>query len=135
MYRLINIITSVTRKNNNIDTESFKYYFRANKKIITKLRLHKRILQDISQQYVPIPEHTTWSIRPLQCTLSSTRVWPPESTCIQLQETTTRWTIRQQLCVLKKSNINEITLSRHLNAQWQMTKINLRQKVNIIIQW
>ena len=59
LYRLINIITSVTRKNNNIDTESFKYYFRANKKIITKLRLHKRILQDISQQYVPIPEHTT----------------------------------------------------------------------------
>ena len=33
LYRLINIIASVTRKNNNIDTELFKYYFRANKKL------------------------------------------------------------------------------------------------------
>ena len=32
LYRLINITASVTRKN-NIDTESFKYYFRANKKL------------------------------------------------------------------------------------------------------
>ena len=59
LYRLINLIVSVTRKNNNIATESFKIIFPCEEKIITKLRLHKRILQDISQQYVPIPEHTT----------------------------------------------------------------------------
>ena len=33
LYRLINLIVSVTRKNNNIDTESFKYYFCASKKL------------------------------------------------------------------------------------------------------
>ena len=33
LYRLINLIVSVTRKNNIIATESFKYYFRANKKL------------------------------------------------------------------------------------------------------
>ena len=37
LYRLINLIVSVTRKNNIIDTESFKYYFRVNKKNYNKV--------------------------------------------------------------------------------------------------